>query len=136
MVVLKINIQVHSLDKLFLIFCHHPIPNSERDTPLQMEISLINVNLLHKMAFLLGFPRFSWCCCFFKLISPKWFFCQMSIFGVSCFVLPLTCLCPNLLMNVSVEGHPNIFKFLTIMNRVPVLYLRLEFASQFWKAVV
>ena len=69
--VLQINIQVHSLDKLFLILSHHPIPEPERDIHLQMEISLINVNLLHKMAFLLAFPRFSWCCCFFKINQSK-----------------------------------------------------------------
>ena len=35
-----------------------------------MEISLINVNPLHKMAFLLGFQRFSGGCCF--LWGGRW----------------------------------------------------------------
>ena len=47
----------------------------------------------------------------------------MCTFWVWCIVLPLTCLCPNLLMNASMEGHPDIFKFLTIMNRAFVHYL-------------
>ena len=135
-VVLEINIQVHSLDKLFLILSHHPIPEPERDIHLQMEISLINVNLLHKMAFLLAFPRFSWCCCFLKLISPKKSFGQTGIFWVCYIVLLLTCLCPYLLMNASMEGHPDIFKFLSIMNRAVLHYFMLVFISQFCKAVV
>ena len=68
MVVLQTNIQ---LRQAFLDIYRHPIPVPERDTPLQMEISLVNVYLLHKMAFLLGFPRSSWCCCFMKFISPE-----------------------------------------------------------------
>ena len=68
MVVLQIKIQ---LRQAFLDIYHHPVPVPERDTPLQMEVSLISVNLLHKMAFLLGFPRFSWCCCFFFKINQS-----------------------------------------------------------------
>ena len=44
MAVTQIYTQAHSIDKLFLIFSHHPIPDSERDTSFQMEISLVKTN--------------------------------------------------------------------------------------------
>jgi hypothetical protein len=60
----------------------------------------------------------------------------MGIFWVCYIVLLLTCLCPYLLMNASMEGHPDIFKFLSIMNRAVLHYFMLVFISQFCKAVV
>ena len=125
MVVLQINIQ---LRQAFLDIYHHPIPVPERDTPLQMEISLVNVNLLHQMAFPLGFQD-----------SPGAAVSEASQSGITrcqmvcCTVLPLTCLGPKLLMNASVEGRPDVFKFLTITNRALVHHLVLVLFHSFAK---
>lgn len=70
---------------------------------------------------------------FLKLIGPTNPFVKWA--RLCCIVLLLTCLCPYLLMNASVEGHPDIFKFLSIMNRAVLHYLMLvlfhSFAKQF-----
>ena len=67
---MQIYIQAYFTDKIFLIFSHS-IPGPERDTPLQMEISLTNVNLLHKRKFSTWFSKIFLGLLFFKLISPK-----------------------------------------------------------------
>lgn len=70
------------------------------------------------MAFLLAFPK-SPGAAVFKVNQSK---IILLLNGrVCCIVLLLTCLCPYLLMNASVEGHPDIFKFLSIMNRAVLL---------------
>ena len=60
----------------------------------------------------------------------------MGMLSVCCIGFPLACLCPNLLMNASIEGHADIFKILTIMNRALVHHLMIVFLSQFCKPVV
>ena len=37
-------------------------------------------------------------------------------------LLPLICMCPNLLMYSSTEGHPDIFKFLAIRNVLCIIF--------------
>ena len=71
MAVTQIYIPTHSIDELFLIFSHRPIPDSERDTSFKMEISLIKNKLLHKKAFSSWFSKILLGLLFLKLISPK-----------------------------------------------------------------
>ena len=67
----QVYIKVCSIGKLFLIFRHHPIPDSERDTSFQVEISLIKSNLLNKKAFSTWFSKILLVLLFLKIISPK-----------------------------------------------------------------
>ena len=67
----QVYIKVCSIGKLFLIFRHHPVPDSERDTSFQVELSLIKANLLHKKAFSTWFSKILLVLLFLKIISPK-----------------------------------------------------------------
>ena len=83
-----------------------------------MEISLINVNFLHKSVILTWFSEII----FLKhnQSSRNNPYTKQAYFGVA-YSVPLTWMYPSFLMCSSVEGHTDFFKFLAILNRDAML---------------
>ena len=105
---MQIYIQAISMDSLLLRLRYPSISGTQVETALQMEISLININLIPKRAFS-------------NIVLNLLFFkCQYRMILISKrhnlgwhILLPLMYMCPNLLMNSFTEEHSDVFQFLT-----------------------
>lgn len=106
--IMQIYIQAISMDYLLSRLSYPSISGTQVETALQVEISLINVNLIPKRAF----SNILLDLLFFKCQSRMILMSKRHNLGWH-ILLPLMYMCPNLLINSFTEEHSDVFQFLT-----------------------
>lgn len=81
--VIQIEVLAFPIGKSFYRCNHSPLPCTEREAPLRMEIFLINVNCFCKRRTSTWFQSFSGVYCFLKIISLNNPYAKKAYFGVT-----------------------------------------------------